>query len=103
MTADYSFWADALSKFQTSTPIIQALWLIAIAATFSAMAFAICWWICGVATVVARRRPLEPIGQTLYSVARMEDGQLRVFGHAPELVELSRDALFAETEAFKAL
>jgi hypothetical protein len=32
MTADYSFWAAALSKFHTSSILIQALWLIALSA-----------------------------------------------------------------------
>jgi hypothetical protein len=34
-----------------------------------------------------------PDGQTLYSVSRMDNGELRVFAHVPELTEINREAL----------
>jgi hypothetical protein len=92
MTTDYSFWADCLSKFQTSTPIIQALWLLAIAGTACAIFYSICWCLRGMAFAFAPKPQPETDGQTLYSISRMDDGALRVFRHVPDLAEINREA-----------
>jgi hypothetical protein len=94
MTADYSFWADALSKFHTSSILIQALWLIAVPAMLYGIVHSLCWCIRELAVIFTQRGVRVP-GQMLYSVSRMEDGQMQVFGHAPELVELNRDRMQA--------
>jgi hypothetical protein len=89
MAIEYSFLADWLNKFHTSTPFIQALWLVALAS----VPFSLCWCLRGMALAFAPKRRTEPIGQTLYSVAQMEDGALRVFRHVPDLAEINREAL----------
>jgi hypothetical protein len=96
MGIEYSFLADWLTKFHTSTPLIQALWLIAMAGTLCAFAFCFSWCVRGVVFAIAQKRPKEPkepSGQVLYSVAKMEDGELRVFRHVPDLAEIHHEAL----------
>jgi hypothetical protein len=92
MTTDYSFWADCLSKFHTSTPVIQALWLLAMAGTACVGFYSICWCLRGMAFAFAAKQQPETDGQTLYSIARMDDGALRVFRHVPDLAEINREA-----------
>jgi hypothetical protein len=36
-----------------------------------------------------------PGGQTLYSISQMDDGEMRVFSHLPELGEIDRAKLLA--------
>jgi hypothetical protein len=93
MGIDYSFLADWLNKFHTSTPLIQALWLTAIAITPIGVTVSICWCLRGIVSALAQKQHREPIGQTLYSVAQMEDGELRIFRHVPDLAEINREAL----------
>jgi hypothetical protein len=57
---DYSFWADALSKFHTSSILIQALWLIALPAMLYGMVHSLCWGDCRLAAVLAQRRAQLP-------------------------------------------
>ncbi len=40
---EYNFWADALSKYHTSIPLIQALIVLAAAGTVTAVAFCLCY------------------------------------------------------------
>jgi hypothetical protein len=51
--------------------------------------YSICWCLRG---IFAPKQQPETDGQTLYSIARMDDGALRVFRHVPDLTEINREA-----------
>jgi hypothetical protein len=93
MTNEYSIWADMLSKFHTSSDWIQALWLIAVPAAFCGIVYCLCWCIREIALGLVRPRDNEPDGEMLYSINRVANGQLRVYCHAPQLVEMQHDEL----------
>lgn len=56
MDQPYSFWADALSKFHTSSEWIQALWLVTVPVTVVGAIACIMWGISQIVAVVRRSR-----------------------------------------------
>jgi hypothetical protein len=72
MDHPYSFWADVLSKFQGSTPWIQALWLVLVAA----VAMGVIWCVADFAKhAVTGSRRTRTRGTSVYGLVQDADGR----------------------------
>lgn len=83
MENQYSFWADLLNKFHTSSEWIQVLWLLAL----PLLLFGLSWCVKGVLVAFARRKS-DAKGELVYSIYRNSENELLVYSHADTLEQV---------------
>jgi len=88
MDQPYSLWADGLSKFQSSSEAIQALWLVAVPVTLLGLAWLALRGACDLIGLARRERRRER-GHLIYGVYQDAQGRWMVYWHgrAPEAVD----------------
>jgi len=79
MDQPYSVWADWLSKFHTSSTLIQALWIVAATAMGLAALHTV-----KVVAVAALRRMRDPEIELVYGICRDRSGRLMVYPEPKE-------------------
>jgi hypothetical protein len=92
METDYIFWRELLDTYQSSNDLLKALWVVTPPA-FVLLLIQQFLHHRRAVKMAAHDKAAKPDGQPLYSVNRMDNGELRVFAHAPELTEINHEAL----------
>ena len=77
---DHSVWADALSKFQSSSPGIQALWLVAWVITAAVPVYGLIRAAQAIAVALLARRSVLPV-QPVSAICREPDGRWMFCAH----------------------
>ena len=87
MDQPYSLWADGLSKFQSSSEPIQALWLVAVPATVLGLAWLALWTVRDLVGLARRERHWR--GHLVYGVYQDDQGRWMVYwdGRTPQAVD----------------
>jgi DNA-binding transcriptional regulator YbjK len=87
---DYHLFHELLETYRSLNDWLKALWLVTPPV-----------FVLGLTGLLLHHRRARatsaqlPGGQTLYSVSQMDDGEMRVFSHLPELGEIDRAKLLA--------
>lgn len=77
MEPSYSFFADLLAKFQTSSDWIKTLWIVAFSLTVVGLALCLSRMVTKLAALFARRGDWQ--GDVLYAIYRAPDGRWLVY------------------------
>jgi hypothetical protein len=86
MHQPYSLWADWLSKFQSSSEPIQALWLLAVPATLLGLVWLALWAVRDLIGLARRERYWR--GHVVYGVYQDCEGLWMVYWHCRKLQEI---------------
>ena len=82
MENKYSFGADLLNKFQTSTEWVQGFWLLVVLLLLLGLG-----WCVKEAVVAFAKRKSLPRGKLLYSIHRSDENDLLIYSYAEEPLE----------------